>query len=158
LTSQKLPAPQSLSIAHAAQVIVALQSPLAQSFATLHFFEFAHGAQSLPPQSTSVSSASCTPSMQCIETHVPLPSHTTPLLSVQEEPFGAFIVPQVLPVQVLVLQVVVAAGQSVGVVHATHMPLPSHTWPPLSVHGVPALAFVVLQQPALHALVTHAVL
>jgi hypothetical protein len=156
--SQKLPAWQSVSIAHAVHVI-ALQSPLAQSFATLHFLEFAHGAQSLPPQSTSVSSASCTPSVQCIATHVPLPSHTTPLLSVQAVPFAALLVPHVraVPSHVLTLQSVVGIGQSVGATHATQVPLPSHTLPPLSVHAVPAFAFMVLQQPARHALVTHAV-
>jgi hypothetical protein len=210
VVSQKPPDLQSVSIAHAVQII-ALQSPLAQSFPILHIIEFAHGTQSLPPQSTSVSSASKSPSMQCIETHVPLPSQITPLLSVQAVPNGALVVPhvwvvpvhvetlqsvvgfgqsvgilhpmhvplpsqmfpplslqavpdgavvvpQALPMQVLGLQAVVGAGQSVGITHATHVPFPSHTLPPLSVHVVPALAFVVPQQPAAHVLVTHAVL
>jgi hypothetical protein len=47
--------------------------------------------------------------------------------------------------------------QSAATLHATHLPLPSQTAPPLSVHFVPTEASWVPQQPAGHVAVTHEV-
>src|SRR5580704_13304917 len=48
-----------------------LQSPVTQSVCTLHVAPGAHLPHVGPPQSTPVSSASCTPSPQCDVVHVP---------------------------------------------------------------------------------------
>jgi hypothetical protein len=122
---------------HALQ-IWALQSPLAQSFAAPHALPFAHGAHEAPPQSTSVSPASFTPSVQWV-------------------PLGAFVAPQVWAVasHVLASQLVGCGGQSVATRQATHVPLPSQTAPPLSEHGVAIGARLVPQQPFAHVLTTR---
>jgi hypothetical protein len=52
---------------------------------------------------------------------------------------------------------VALAGQSVSLLQATQLPLPSQTLPPLSVQDVPAAAGVAPQQPAVQLTVTHAV-
>ena len=59
--------------------------------------------------------------------------------------------------QTLVLHTVFCAAQSPARRHGTHVPLPSQTFPPLSLQVVPAFAFVVPQQPALQTSTTHAV-
>jgi hypothetical protein len=109
-----------------------LQYPLAQSAPVMQFFVLGQGAQVAPPQSTSDSSASFTPSMQCGATHVPLPSQTTPPLSLHVVPLGALVTPQVCAVvsHVFVLHAVGCEGQSAGAKHATQVPLPSHRLPP----------------------------
>ncbi len=69
--------------------VVLEQLPLAQSPATLHFCcgpAALHVAPHDPPQSMSVSSASNTPSAQCVATHWPMPLQTTPPLSLQAVP------------------------------------------------------------------------
>jgi hypothetical protein len=93
--------------------------------------------------------------MQCIATHVPLPSQTTPPLSLQAMPFGAFMTPQVFPVHVGVAQTVLVAGQSLAMRQATHAPLPSHTVPLLVEHAWPGAMLVVPQHPISHALATQ---
>jgi hypothetical protein len=91
-------------------------------------------------------------------TQVPLPSQSLPPLSVHRAPAVASLTPQVLLVQVLVLQTVPWAGQSLVARQATQVPLPSQTVPPLSIHVVPAVALVVPQQPPVsHVSMTHAV-
>jgi hypothetical protein len=88
--------------------------------------------------------------------HFPSPSQTLPPLSEQTVEAAAFVVPHVLLAHVLVLQTVVWTAQSLASKHATQLPLPSQTVPPLDVQFVPLVAFSTAQQPAVHALVTHA--
>ena len=128
---------------------VVSQTLLTQSLGTMHALLSAHGPQE-PPQSTSVSPASFTMSLQCWATQLPFPSQTTPPLSVQGVPLMAFCVPQVLPEHVLVLQTVVCAGQSVAALHWTQDPLPSQILPPLSLQVVVFGALIVP-----HALPVH---
>jgi hypothetical protein len=141
----------------AAEQVFAVESQTlsTQSAPTRHFLVSAHGPQVAPPQSTSVSSASCTPSVQCGATHVPLPSQTVPPLSVQVVPLAAFMVPHVLPVHVLVLQTVPVAPQSDGWLHWTQLPVPSHTDPPLSLQVAPVAASFVAQALAVHSAALH---
>jgi hypothetical protein len=134
---------------------VASQTLSTQSEPTKQFFVSAHGAQVAPPQSTSVSLPSFTPSVQCAATHVPLPSQTVPLLSVQAVPFAAFMVPHALPVHVLVLQTVPVGAQSDGWLHWTQLPLPSHTDPPLSLQVALVAAFSTAQALAVHSADLH---
>jgi hypothetical protein len=49
------------------------------------------------------------------------------------------------------------AVQSLSLTQPTHLPLPSHTEPPLSWHFAPDVVFVVPQVPALHVFVWQAV-
>jgi hypothetical protein len=97
--------------------VVASQTLSTQSAATMQLSPSTHGEQVAPPQSTSVSSASFTPSVQCAATHAPLPSQTVPPLSVQALPLAAFVVVHALPVHVLVLQTVPVAAQSDAWLH-----------------------------------------
>jgi hypothetical protein len=99
------------------------------------------------------------PSAQWVATHAPLPSHTTPPLSVQAVPFATFVVPHACaPLHVLTLQTVVCAAQSLACRHATHAPLPSQSLPALSLHAVALAAFCVPQHPPAHVRTMHAVL
>jgi hypothetical protein len=112
------PLAHSLGVEHVAPFDLAVQtipaqSPLTQSLATLHILVLAQGAHVLPPQSMSVSSPSVTPSIQCIDVQLPLPSQTTPPWSVQATPFDALDVPQTPFMHVGVTQAVPVAGQSV---------------------------------------------
>jgi hypothetical protein len=79
-------------------------------------------------------------------------------LSLQVAPAEASFVPQAFAVQVAALHFVVGAGQSAGALHTTHLPLPSHTLPLLSVQSVPVFALSVPQQVVLHVSTTQAVL
>jgi len=88
-------------------------------------------------------------------TQVPVALQTEPPLSVQVVPGVALPVPQVLEVQVLVLHFEACAGQSVGALQATQVPLPSQTEPPLSVQVVVSGALPVPQQPESHVLTLH---
>jgi hypothetical protein len=135
---------------------VGSQTLLTQSLATMHALWSAQGPQE-PPQSTSVSSASFTVSVQCIATQLPLPSQTTPPLSLQAVPLTVFWVPQTSLVHVLDLQTVVCAGQSVAALHWTQVPLPSHVLPPLSVQVVVFGAFMVPHALPLHVSTLQAV-
>jgi hypothetical protein len=54
-------------------------------------------------------------------------------------------------VRVFVMQDVVWAGQSVGALQPTQWPLPSHTLPLLSLHIVPAAAFMTEHAPLVHS-------
>jgi hypothetical protein len=90
-------------------------------------------------------------------THLPAPSQTVPPLSVQVAPLAAFEVPQALFAHVFVTQAVVGAEQSVGMSHATQLPLPSQTLSPVPpVHAVPEGASPATQQPAVQVPVTQA--
>jgi hypothetical protein len=148
--SQKEPAAQSVSAEHATQVPLA-HTPLWQSRANAHALVLAHGLQSTPPQSTSVSSPSFTPFMQCWGTHEPCPSQTTPPLSLHVVSLGLFWVPQARgwEPQIATLHAVVGVGQSAGEMQATQAPL-TQALPPLSVHAVPKGTSVSVQQPAEH--------
>jgi hypothetical protein len=170
LAASQVAPPQSVSVSapfftpslHVAGVhvfAVGSQTPLTQSPATRHLSLSAH-AEHEPPQSLSVSSASWTPSVQCVATHAPLPSQTMPPLSEQTVPLETLLVPQVCAVasHVFTLHAVVCAGQSVGARHATHLPLPSQTLPPLSVHVVPLVASLVPHLLLVQVSRRHAVL
>jgi hypothetical protein len=61
---------------------------------------------------------------------VPLAVQLVPPLSVHAVPAAAKLVPHVLLVHVSSTQAVVCAGQSLGPLHATQLPLPSQTVPP----------------------------
>ena len=86
------------------------------------------------------------------------PSQTVPPWSLHVVPSGAFVVPQTSAVHVETMQSDAGVGQSLGIMHATHLPLPSQTAPPLSVHLVSAAAFMVPHAPMAHVAVTHVVL
>jgi hypothetical protein len=126
--AQNEPVAQLPSAAQALQV-PALQKPLWQSFVTLHPRPSAHAGQVDPPQSRPVSSASWTPSLQWEAVHVPCPSQTTPLLSVQLVPSGASVIVHELAEHPTTMQAVELLGQSAFVLHATHVPAPSQTVP-----------------------------
>ena len=70
---------------------------------------------------------------------LPLPSHIVPPLSLHEVPGAAGMLPQVWAVgsHELRRQVVVCGAQSLAIKQATQAPLPSHSVPPLSLHGRP---------------------
>jgi len=87
--------------------------------------------------------------------HEPLPSQTTPPFSLHGAPTAAFDVPHAFAEQVTRTQAVALAAQSVGALHATQLPEPSHTLPLLSVHVAPIVAFVVTHAPPVHATVAH---
>jgi hypothetical protein len=111
-----------------------------------------------PPQSTSVSSASLTPSLQWAETHLPLPSQTVPLLSLQLVPLAAKLAAtHALLTQATVAHAVGLAWQSPVDTHGRQAPLPSQTLPPLSEQLVSAAAFITLHTPAEHTGKRHAV-
>jgi hypothetical protein len=76
---------------------------------------------------------------------LPIPSHTTPLLSVHVTPLPAKVDEHLPPEQAGVAQTVSEAGQSASWRQATHDPLPSQSWPPSSLHIVPAAALLVPQ-------------
>jgi hypothetical protein len=86
-----------------------------------------------------------------------MPSHSVPLLSVHVVPLPTSSVPHAFWLHVGVAQVVPVAGQSVALTQATHLPFPSQTWPPLSLHDVSTGALVAAQQPAAQVLVTQVV-
>jgi hypothetical protein len=74
-------------------------------------------------------------------THVPVPSHTLPPLSVHVALAAVSVVPHVLLAHVEVRHAVLGAMQSVGALHPTHMPaeLPdgsAHTLPPAQVPAI----------------------
>ena len=81
-------------------------------------------------------------------TQLPLPLQIFPPLSLQAVVLLAFVVPQALPVHVLVLHSVVCAAQSFGMLHATQLPLPSHTLPFVE-QVAPRLLSAVPQHPTL---------
>jgi hypothetical protein len=89
LVTQYVPDAHWESILHGAQIFEELQKPLRQSAALSHPWLFPH-AEHAPPQSTPVSPPSCTPSVQWLAMHVPIPSHTTPPWSLQPVPLPAF--------------------------------------------------------------------
>ncbi len=127
---------------------VPLHTPSAQSAATLQPLSSVQGEQSAPPQSTSVSSASTMPSVQCMVVHLPMPSQALPPPSLQVVPLAALTGVQAPAVQAGVAHVVPVAGHWLAAVHSTHAPLPSQSLPPLSVQRVSAAAFTVSQHPA----------
>jgi hypothetical protein len=147
--SQYRPLPQSASCSHPAHVPRS-QKPVAQSAALWQCLPAGHAGHG-PPQSTSLSPSSCTPSEQVAAAHVPAmqtspfvqslavlhptqwpsPSHTEPPPPVQGVPSGRFPVPQVEPgPHVAAAHGFVDAGQSEAVTQATQSPLPSQTAPP----------------------------
>jgi hypothetical protein len=134
---------------------VGSQTLSTQSDPTRHVSPSAHGEHVAPPQSTSVSSASFTPSAQCAATHAPVPSQTVPPPSVHVVPLAAFVVPHTLPVHVLLLQTVPVGAQSDAWLHWTQLPVPSHTDPPLSLQGAPVVASFVPQVLAVHVADLH---
>jgi hypothetical protein len=90
-------------------------------------------------------------------THLPLPSHTVPPSSLHEVETAAESVPHMWLLHVASTHFVVGAMQSVAAKHAMQFPLPSHRDPPLSLHIVPDMAFVVPQHPSVHVAVAHVV-
>jgi hypothetical protein len=76
----------------------------------------------------------------------------------QAVPAGAVVVVHAWFTHVATVHSWVLVGQSVSALQARHTPLPSQTFPPLSLQVVPSCASVVPQQPAMHVSVTHAVL
>jgi hypothetical protein len=70
-------------------------------------------------------------------TQWPLASQTEPPSSAHEAPTAAFFAPHTFPRQVAIKHLVMSAGQSVAVRHATQLPLPSQTAPPPAMHAVP---------------------
>jgi hypothetical protein len=90
-------------------------------------------------------------------THLPLPSHTVPPLSEQVWVAGALVVEQAPPVHTAVEHTVPVDGQSVGERQATHLPMPSQNWPPLSLQPAPIMAFVVPHTPLVQVGDTHVV-
>jgi hypothetical protein len=90
-------------------------------------------------------------------THAPAPLHTWPPLSLHVVPAAALFVPHVFEAHVLVLHSVVCAKQSVGALHATQLPAPLHTWPPLSLQVVPAAALLVPHMLEAQVLSLHTV-
>jgi hypothetical protein len=108
------------------------QRPVAQSPGILHFCCGAaalHVAPQEPPQSKSVSSASWTPSAQCVETQAPSPLQTMPPFSLQAKPRMRLATLQVwlCASQAARLHVDAGTAQSVSAKHWTHLPLPSQT-------------------------------
>ncbi len=134
-----------------------LQTPLLQSGPPLHILPSSQAGQVPPPQSVSVSVPSWLPSVHEAFTHLPLPSQTVPLLSLQVVPLEAGVETHMLPVQATLAHAVVLAVQSPVITQATQVPLPSHTAPPLSVQGASMAAGVVAQQSLVQVLVTQAV-
>jgi hypothetical protein len=59
--------------------------------------------------------------------------------------------------QAMVAQVVPVGVQSMSFKQATHLPLPSQTLPPLSVHALPEATLVAPQQPMPHVGAMHVV-
>jgi hypothetical protein len=122
------------------------QSLFTQSAFTAQCFVSTQGGHAVPPQSTSVSLPSLTPSahvaaMQVLfeqtpppaqsastlhATQVPLALQTVPPLSVHAVPVAALVVPHVVAAHVLTRQREACAAQSVGAVHSTQAPL-EHT-------------------------------
>jgi hypothetical protein len=111
----------------------------------------------VPPQSTSVSPPSFTPSLQCVAVQLPLPSQTW-LLPSHAMPFWASVAPHVWAAvsHLGVAHTVPEAGQSLSMSQATQAPWPSQTFP-LLVHAVPEAASVTLHEPETQATVAHAV-
>lgn len=142
---QKLPEAHCVSALQAAQTMLS-QKPLTQSPAMRQPWPLAHGPQ-LPPQSVPVSSASLTLSVQCAETQVPPPSHTTPPLSVHVVPFAALVVTHALATHATVAQSVPVGVQSAVSLHATQVPPPLQTLPPPSEHASPAAVMVGVHVP-----------
>jgi hypothetical protein len=89
--------------------------------------------------------------VQWVETQAPLPSHTVPPFSLQATPSTRLSVLQawVVRSQTSSLQPVVT-GQSLASMHSTHLPPPSQTAPPWSLHSLAAAALEVAQPPFLH--------
>lgn len=84
--------------------------------------------------------------------------HARPPLSVHAVPAEAAVGTQVCcAVHVGIEQAVPVAGQSLAMVHTTHLPLPSQTLPPMSAHAVRRGALAVPQQPVAHVLVRQSV-
>jgi hypothetical protein len=137
---------------------VPLQTLSWQSLPALHFLPSPHRAQvSLPPQSTSVSLPSRTPSAQLAATHRPMPSHTLPVPS-QAMPLLASVGTQAPPaLHAGVAQTVPVAGQSSSARQARHLPLPSQSLPPLSEQLVIGAALAVMHAPFEQVAVTHIV-
>jgi hypothetical protein len=81
--------------------------------------------------------------MQWLAVHAPLPSHTTPPMSLQNAPTAALVVPQHPIVHVLMRQSVDCAGQVVAVWHVA----PPPQGPPVS---PPASADPGMQAPLAH--------
>jgi hypothetical protein len=148
----------------AATHLLAVQaSPEAQSEAVLHPTQVPVAVQTLPLLSVHVvpSVASAVPHTFVVQvlvthfvawggqslpitqaTHLPLPLQTVPLLSVHAVSAAAFESTHAFIVQATVTHLVLGCAQSVAALHATQWPLPSQTVPLLSVHAVPAEAFV----------------
>jgi hypothetical protein len=97
-----------------------VQVPERQSALAAHFLPFLHvrglvPVAQLPPQSTSVSSASWMPSMQCAAVHAPRPSQTLPVPS-HAMPLGAPVDPHwwVVVSHLGVAHTVIEGGQSMS--------------------------------------------
>jgi hypothetical protein len=100
-----------------------VQTLFLQSAPTLHPRWSPQAGQVAPPQSTSVSSESLTPSVQCALTQLPLPSQTSPVppsTPMQLVPWGAWAVLHVCAaVSQLGVAHVVAAPQLASALHLT---------------------------------------
>jgi hypothetical protein len=157
--SQKSPEGHWRSVVQAVQTPIGVptQYMLRQSVTSLQCKVSAQGEHD-PPQSTSVSSPSCTPSAQCAELHLPIPSQTVPPLSLHDVPLGWSAVVHALDEQETTAQVVVLLVQSLVCRQATQAPLPSHTVPPAELHLVPAAASTGVQAPPTHETGAHVVL
>ena len=111
------------------------QTPLMQSPAPRHFCcgpLSLHVAPQEPPQSTSVSSASITPSEQCAATQLPVPLQTLPLFEVHAVPSGRSAVPHTWDWQVAFLQSLAGLGHSAGALHPLAASGAASTGGPLS--------------------------
>jgi hypothetical protein len=118
-----------------------VQTLFAQSWVTRQCLSSTHAGQVAPPQSTSVSSASLIPSVQCIATQWPLPSQTVPPLSLHVAPLAAFPIsqqPEALH-EAVTQAVAVPVEHSVLIVQA--LP-PSAQLPPVVVVELPELLVV----------------
>jgi hypothetical protein len=162
-TSVSVPSLMSSEQVAATHLLAVQASPVAQSAGVLHPTQAPAAVQTLPLLSMHAvpSDASIIPHTFAVQvlvthfvgwaeqslpitqaTHLPLPSQTVPLLSVHAVSAAAFESTHAFIVQATVTHLVLGCAQSVAALHATQWPLPSQTVPLLSVHAVPAEAFV----------------
>jgi hypothetical protein len=95
----------------------------------------AQAAQAVPPQSTSVSVPSSSPSVHVAGTHLPIPSHTVPPPAMHAVPLAAFVVLQQPSWHAFSTQGSLVAPQSPGAAHAV---APWHALPLLELAEVDA--------------------
>jgi hypothetical protein len=129
------------------QVPVA-QTPLTQSASVLQPLPAPHLGHVAPPQSTSVSSPSLMPSVQC-DTHAPWPLQWSPPLSAHAAPAAAYEVAHWFASHAAVEHAFPKNAQSFAFTHSTHVPAPSQTVP-ARLHRVPVGRLFDPQQPATH--------